>query len=372
MNTVRIVIMVSFLLTSFICSNTFASGKWNHSDTLLMQAIKAITRQERSLQNIRIHAETTTFNCEITDASLSKRLEATRPLNVVKLVAIYGGMPWGKCKIFANLQICQGGPIPDYSTRFSAGYNGRVGTYLQWTAGFPKKQIPLCRGEIGGRMPVQISSMNCESGWINSIYGFTSDMPYGYHPRFSAYIRPGQKAVTIDAHWFSLNGKKYLRVSRIGDPLGKEVFLLSPRTMYSIAGYYRYGWRAKKNPAGRIYLVPGIRVKNEFKVFGFYETSAGIFYPKRIKRTAFTYNKDGKKKLFFSSETDISKVRVNDPKVNDATYVVRFPRNAIVTDTATNMTIRIGGTLHQQIKDIEKAVNQARKAIATEPAASRP
>ncbi len=347
------------------------------SDRLLLQAVKAIRNQERAMRNIRIRAKTTIYNATFgpkrsNQVWTNHPHPLNHPANVVKLAATYDGLPWGKCRADVPIFQIRASGRPVYAMSYSAAYNGSVGTYLQWSAGTSKKQVSLFEGDIGGKMPSAMSGANDCSGWMDSIYGFTSDMHFDYHPKFSAYIRPGQKGVALDARWASWNGKKYLRVTRIGDPLGKEVFMLDPRKRFAIAGYDCYGWQAKKKPTGRIYLVPGTRVRNEFHVIGFLEPTPGIFYPSRIEGAAFSYDTAGKKKLFYTSVKVISKVTVNDPNVNNATYVVRFPRGAIVTDTATNKVIRIGGTRRQQLKEIEKAVEPTRKAVATKPAAKKP
>ena len=56
----------------------------------------------------------------------------------------------------------------------------------------------------------------------------------------------------------------------------------------------------------------------------------------------------------------VSGVVVNDPHIDAETYVVRFPRGALVHDESTGRYIRITGTPAQQLQEIEAAVKAAK------------
>ena len=363
---------VAAILAVCVCAGVSAKSIRTQSDKLLWKAVKAIRSQEQALKNIRFNFISKGWTRNTSKANMVWA-------GSIQGVAIYDGLPWGKCRldVHHDVSLAVDSPAPYYVEAYSVAYNGRVGTFLQTltglqntAAGTPTRVWPLNVGHISGHRSGMIQ--DGQTGWADSLFGFTSVNQFNMHPRFSAYITPGQKKVTLHARWIDLGGRRYLRVTHIYAE--KSVFLLNPRKGYSITtddSYYNIVHIDKTT--GKIHGRPGTWIYGEFHVKSFFEPLLGVYYPKQIQYKGFEpHSKGGQEKLWDRGSIVISKVRVNDPKVNDATYVVRFPRNAIVTDTATNKTIRIGGTPRQQLKAIEKAVNQARKAIATEPAASRP
>ena len=362
--------IVAAILSACICAGVSAKPQQTQNEIMLLKAVRSIRKQEQAVKNIRFHF----INKDWTWNSVKKKWGVA---GLSEGMAVYDGMPWGKCRVDIHHSVAKwlDGPAPFNFEAYSVGYNGRVGTFLQtmtglqkMAAGSPTQVWPVYNGHVSGHRPRMIN--DGATGWYNSLFGFTS-LHFGNHPRFSSYIAPVQNHITLHADWIHSKGKRYLEVTRIAYIFRKSIFLLDPRKSYSIAQYVSYGIkRIKSNSTGQFELRTSQRIFSDFHVTAFSEPLSGIYFPSKIHGENFTFNPIERPQSRYS--IFISKVTVNDPKVNDATYMVRFPRNSIVTDTATNKTIRIGGTLHQQIKDIEKAVNQARKAIATEPAASRP
>ena len=370
MDITRIIAAASAILTMCVCTATWAvPSAWDApahsaaSDRLLGMAIRAIRTQEHTVKNIRIYARSK-FYGEDYNSSQKKWIWHKRPVNDTELVATYDGLPHGKFRadVSRNWELWTGGPIPVSADRFLVAYNGRFGTYLKTYVGSPKKEVPFNHGNISGNMPGLREAVDASSGWTESIFGFTSNLSSKYRIRFSAYIRLGQKWAWIHAKWIRWNGKKYLQVTRVGDPWGKYVFLLDPCKEFSISRIEDYGWLPRKTPAGRIYVVPGTQIKGYSCVTGFFEPMPGVFYPKLI--TIKSYDKDINR--FRKKATIVvSKATVNDPSANDNTYVIQFPRGAIVRDLVTNKVIRIGGTPQQQLEKIERTVKKARKDLAT-------
>jgi hypothetical protein len=246
-----------------------------------------------------------------------------------------------------------------------AAYNGRVGTKLIVRFGTNAKDMRLSdAGRIYGKMPGIRDVIDQATGWAWSIYGFTGNLPFGYHPRFSMFISPGQAKVRISAHQVMLAGKPFLQVARVGSPLGKDVFLLDPRREYSIIQCDHYGWTAKVGPGNHFKLVPGTKVLYRFRVHDFIGPVRGVFYPKMVRMVMFR-RKPARSGGHGNEEniavTKVLSVNVNSQNVGPKTYVVRFHRGSMVRNMVTGRFVRVGGTPHQQLEQIQAAIKQARK-----------
>ncbi|MGC8624272.1 MAG: hypothetical protein ACP5VQ_03275 [Phycisphaerae bacterium] len=321
------------------------------------------------MKNIRIYARSK-FYGEDYNSSQKKWIWHKRAVDDTRLVVTYDGLPYGKfrAEVPRDWTLWTGGPIPVSADRYMVAYNGRFGTYLKTYVGSPKKEVPFNHGYISGNMPALRGGVDASSGWWESLYGFTSNLSSKYRIRFSAYIRLGQKWAWVHARWIRWRGKKYLQVTRVSDPWGKYVFLLDPRREFSISCIEDYGWLPRETPAGRLYVVPGTQIQGYSRVTGFFEPVPGVFYPKQIKGKAF----DKSMKRFRTDLTiAVSKVTVNDPAVNDSTYVIQFPRGAIVRDLVTNKVTRIGGTPQHQLEELERDVGRARRDLAP-PSTAKP
>ncbi len=331
---------------------------------LLARALSAIQRQEQAVRNVRVSASAISTGWRPRYDLTTKRWIFPRRPNVssrAELSAIFDGLPWGKFRAEVPMEQIPspGGLSSIYVESFTVAYNGRVGTYLQTATGTPKKLLGGDEGEISGRMPGAHLLAVGGTGWGASIYGYAA---HRGHPRFSAYLSPNQPGITLRARWISARGRRYLRVARIGSPYGKGVFLLDPSAGFSIRECKWYWWRPVVGRGGRLVLRPNGRPRmalekqpdNVFRVAGFFEPAPGVFYPKQVVA------KDLYMGHLSVSTVTVSHVTVNDPNVGPETWVVQFPRGAVVRDLATNKVIRIAGTPQEQLKEIERAVKQAR------------
>ncbi len=369
MCNIRIIIVTAAVLTVGLSAMAWAvPAAWDApppsaaSGRLLHQAIRAIRRQENTTQSIRIRAQSNFFS-GIYKPKLKKWVWQKKPMNVFKLTAVFDGLPYGKfrAEVPRDWTTWPDGPQPVSADRFIVAYNGRFGTYLETHVGSPKRELPYNHGNVSADMPPMRSVVDEASGWTRSIYGFTSDLPFRYRVRFSAYIRPDQKWAWVHAGWVHWRGKRYLQVIRVGDPNGKYIFLLDPRRGFSIAHIEYYGWSARKTTSGRVYLVPGVGIQGYSQVEGFFEPIPGVYFPKHIMTKTFDKSTQ---RFRTKCKIVVSKVIANAPGVNDDTYVIHFPRGAIVRDLVTNKVIRIGGTPQQQLETIERAVRAVRKGLA--------
>lgn len=338
----------------------------------LKAAIAAIRFQENALRNIRVVASAQTWQAESAKAKLV-------PSGSVKLTSLYDGLPRGKflIRVYRDTALWANGKGPLSFSTFILGYDGRVGTFLQTAGGTPNHRALSDDGRIMGRNPLSLYGyLDYDDGWAESIFGFTSFPEFAppYHlqyRRFSAYIAAGQPLTTIRARLVMKRGVRLLRVTRVGPPLGKDVFFLDPKRGYSIVRHYFYGFTARRGPDGKVLeapngraiLVPGTHLRSEFRVEGFFEPRPGVFFPKRIVRLGFAWWTGDSTKTVAKAEITISKVSVNLAKVNDRSYDVAFPRGAAVVDASTGQRVVIGGTPAQQAAEIRKAVEAARRAV---------
>lgn len=352
-------------LATPVCSlASSASG-----DTALAGAIAAIRRQESAIRNIRIRASYR-FWGRFRGASNSVAWMGPRePINRYVLTAVMDGLPHGKFAAAVKTEQIlarPGKPDPFNIDSFLAAYNGRVGTKLIVRFGTNPKDLHVSNGgQIYGKMPGIRDVIDQATGWAWSIYGFTGNFPFGYHPRFSRFISPGQTKVSISAHQIMLAGKPFLQVTRIGSPLGKDVFLLDPRRQYSITQCDHYGWTAKVEPGNHFKLVAGTKVLYSFWIKGFIEPAHGVFYPKMVRMVMFRPKAGGGGG--HGNEENIAvmrvlSVKVNSPNVGPKTYVVRFHRGSVVRNMVTGRFVRVGGTPHQQLEQIQSAIKLAREA----------
>jgi hypothetical protein len=254
----------------------------------LKAAIAAIRFQEQAVHNIRIEASAQAWQLDKADAKVV-------PSGGVKSVSLYDGLPRGKflIRVYRDTAPWSNGKGPLSFSAFAVGYDGRVGTFLQTVDGAPKHKSPIDEGRIMGRNPLSLYGyLDYDDGWAESIFAFTSfpEFTPPYHMqyrRFSAYLANGQPLTSIRARFVKEHGTKFLKVARIGPPLGKDVFFLDPRHGYSIVRYEFYGFALRKGPNGKVLkapngrdiLVAGTHPHVEFRVAGFFEPRPGVFSP---------------------------------------------------------------------------------------------
>jgi hypothetical protein len=159
------------------------------------------------------------------------------PSGEVKSVALYDGLPRGKflIRVFRDIAPWSNGKGPFSFSTYMLGYDGRVGTFFRTVDGTPQHKGIAEDGWVMGKNPLYLYGyLDCDNGWAESIFGFTSFPEFipPYHlqyRRFSAFLATGQPLTTIRARFVVRQGNKLLRVTRVGPPLGKDVFLLDPR-----------------------------------------------------------------------------------------------------------------------------------------------
>jgi hypothetical protein len=348
-----------FSATSGIFGNPVDLKRIDGNGTLA-RAVTAIRVQENAVRNIRIW---TASRADVLDAKTGAMTPGIR----FRTRSLYNNLPYGLCRINVTRETrpWPGGPAQWYITAFSVAYDGRVGTFLRTLAGTPKALGLKNSGRIMGHMPRRIAEyLDADTGWADTIFGFTCRLPEE-HPRFSAFIASGQSGTSVrvrPAHW---HGKQYLRLIRIGPPLGKDVFLLDPRRNFAIAAWYHYGWRiARRLPSGRWLGAAGKSIMTQFRVHGFYRAAPGVYFPKVVRFKSFEASA-GRRVAFVKGVLHISKVVMNDPTVINSSYVIKFPIGAMIIDTSTDQLIRIGGTAEQQLSAIKRAVASARNAVRT-------
>lgn len=338
------------------------------SDKLLLRAASAVRKQERAVRNIRFSS----FSVGKFWAGAKLGMMSS---GGTRFRATHDGLPLGKCRITVQRQLSPwtNGAAAFYASAFGVAYNGRVGTFLQTMSGTPKKMSPAGWGHICGHMPRNIVELD-DGAWNSSIFGYTSTLHFGNHPRFSAYISPGQKLIkarvqmpaglrylpVLRAGWKYLGGVRCLRIVRFG-PMGKAAFFLDPLKGYSILQCDWYGWAAKRGKDGKVSLAPNKWVRTQFRVEAFSEPLGGVFFPQRVAYKSFVPRSRGERASLFSTGLlTVSHVRVNDPKVNARTYVIAFPRGTMLTDSDTGQVVQIGGSPQQQLKEINIAVRRAK------------
>jgi hypothetical protein len=370
---------IYFLLTGMlaIAAAGVACPAAGHLRDPLKSAIAAIKFQENAVHNIRVASFSRNWQVGNAGARMISAGE-------VRSVALYDGLPRGKflIRVLRDVAPWSNGKGPFSLREFVVGFDGRVGTFLQTVDGTPKREALDEDGLLMGRNPLYLYGyLDIDNGWAESVFGFTSFPEFipPYHlqyRRFSAFISPGQPLTTVRARWVRVRGGRLLRVTRVGPPLGKDVFLLDPRHDYSIERYYFYGFTTRKGPDGRVIrapngsdrLFPGTRRQSEFRVTGFFQPRPGVFFPKRISRLGFAWWKNNGTGVVARTEITISKVSVNVHEAKGGAYDVAFPIGASVIDTSTGQRIIVGGTLNQELREIHHAVGAARAAASRDSA----
>ncbi len=369
METVRSlgIAAAAFSLPVFSVVGPIQAKSAGTGNTLLLRAVRAIRSQENAIRDIRIRASYR-FWGRFRRASNSVAWMGPRePINRYVLAAVMDGLPHGKFAAAVKTEQIlarPGKPDPFDIDSFLVAYNGRVGTKLIVRFGTAPKDLQVSNGgQIYGKMPGIRDAIDQATGWAWSIYGFTGNLPFGYHPRFSRFISPSQRKVRISAQQIMRAGKPFLQVTRIGSPLGKDVFLLDPRRKYSIIKCDHYGWTAKMGTGNHFKLVAGTRLLYSFRVKGFIGPVQGVFYPQMVRMVIFR-PKPPRSRGHGNEEniavTRVLSVRVNSPSVGPGAYVVRFHRGSVVRNMVTGRFVRVGGTPHQQLAQIQAAVEKAR------------
>jgi hypothetical protein len=260
------------------------------------------------------------------------------------------------------------GPAPFELTSYVVTYDGRIGVHYTSKHGDFTSPKSTSEGEIGGRRP-DLLTLNY-AGWRSTIFGFTESSNFDGQ-RFSTLLEtPGAKIEQLEV---TENGKQFLQVTRIAEfpavrkGMGKHVFWFDPEHNYAIARIIEY--RATLNES-RTKLIYTDTVGADQRITGYWEVAPGISYPKRVDLVNFEKHKNGNRERDFESVTEISKVTVNDPKIDDRTFQFIFPKGTQVVDTVSNKYFTIQGTPQEQQKLIESAVLGARAmnpATATQP-----
>ncbi|GEM_PF-3367008 len=363
---VRLLMLLLLLLPPSLASGPNAAaavGAATVETSPLSVALAAIRKQENTVRNIRLRADQTV-------QSIAATTNAPSTKSTFQCRAVFSGVPRGKFRVDVSREYFSGAKGKQIDV-YAAAYNGNFSTYLLTMVGHGRHQwFRLDHGHVGG-MPPRASSLYYDvTGWDFTIFGFTAALPNVGHglpdycdQRFSTFISPNQphapRPTRISFRWFATGGKRYLEVTRFGLPFGTDVFLLDPRKSYSILSGKHFGWLIRKSSDGSLRFLSGGPLLSSFRVRDFSEPIPGVFYPRRIKMRDYTVV-HGKSALYSVGETVISDVVVNDPTVNDDTFIVKFPRGAEVTDSSTGKTIIVGGTPKQQLREIQKAVGQAK------------
>lgn len=370
MFTSRTSVIIALLFFPYLAHAVAAAGAvHSQGGKPLSTAIRAIRKQEDAVRNISY----TSAYCAYGTYSGKTGLVLSEKLNAD---STYDGLPRGRYRIevLRDLARWTDGPAPFSVNIYASAYNGRVSTFLKTGSGTAKALASVAVGAVGGRIPRTTTlGLYRQTGWNASIFGFTSNIPGNGHPRFSTYISPTQKSVrvkypvegegtvlrvpTVRASWKLWHRKRYLRVVRIGY-YRTEVFLLDPRKGFSISGYRSIGWTGKKTAQG-IVVTPQTFVGAKFSVDGFYQPVPGVFFPRSVRAAGFA-REGGKVTEVAKWSVAFSHVQVNGPAVTGDTYVIAFPRGAVVHDMDTGQSLQIGGTTQQQLREIERAVRAAR------------
>jgi len=346
-----------------------ADANSSRGNKLLSVAIRAIRGQEDAVRSICYRSNYIAYGVYGKKGGLvlSEKLTAK---------SIYDGLPRGRYRIEVLRDNARwtDGLSPFTVNIYAYAYNGRVSTYLKTGSGTAQKMASIALGAVSGRIPRAVAlGLYRQTGWNTSIFGFTSNHPGSRHPRFSAYINPTQKSVrlkypvegegavqrvpTVRASWEVWHHKRYLRVVRIGI-LATRIFLLDPRKAYSISAYRATDW-AVENAAGGPTIRPQGFVEGKLDVDGFYQPVPGVFFPQSVRAAGFA-REGGKVTEVAKWSVAFSRVQVNGPAVTGDTYLIAFPRGAVVHDIDTGQSLQIGGTTQQQLREIERAVRAAR------------
>jgi hypothetical protein len=337
--------------------------------TAIHSALAAISREEKALHCIALDAlwQNEHYNGH---GKVVKNL-------LVRSNVILVGVPSGKFRWMASDFYAWGSPGPTIE-RFESAFDGAVYTHLLVAVSHGNgRWFDFNQGSVatkpgpGGRLAYSFS------GWDQTIFGFTSTVsklpgqPDFRRYLFSQYISPtGQPkiedapAITVSPEWVKRAGHRLLDVTRVGG-LGVVRFYLDPKKGYAIRYFSQRTWRAKKKPGGGYLLLTGGPLCERFTASKFKEILPGTFFPQLISGESYrSHPRPGEPRWNVKSTLHISQIRVNSAvHLRKGMFVVTFPRGAQVTDARTGKTIIVGGTLKQQMEEIEKAVGKERSQV---------
>lgn len=352
------------------CSAAAQPGQGTASTPVLQQIIRGLRKQEAGVRNMRVWA-TTKYS------QLNKDGKRFQDGGQTRLAAVYarGG------RFSMRVHDVTGGYLilirldsPYMVSSYLATYNGRVGMTYNLKAGYLGRVHPQRTGTISGRPPRLGLSEGRWTGRTFSTWGLPQLLDWDASHNPPAYQQmtlldflehpPHKTAIT--AHWAAdQSGRRVAVLTIIWQ--SKDVIVLDPARNFSLVQdrqYFAAGWPPLPPGPVRWQTRPG----TAFTVTGFWQPAPGVYYPKSVEDEFYAF-KISKDRPVDKNIVNVTRVLVNDPKVNSGTFVIHFPMGATVTDESTGQVIHIGGTPQQQMKEIDKAVAAARKAVATQPSA---
>ena len=350
-----------------------AGSARKHLGGLVARVINGTRRQERLLKNIAIVAHSKLY-------SWNSKTGVLRLSDECRLKALYG--PGGMCLIRVNplVMAATNEPAPYVVMDFSVAFNGRVGMVYTRKSGSLGSLGKADTGTISGHIPRWAASLSVDSAWQDTIWGCVTRILHSQqmeplsawlaHLPAGAHVSYREQAGT--------GGRKFIDVS-IGY-IDEHVFRLDPRKGFALVRdtvYEAVPIRPGQRTVAKPIFLKGGKVSRRLQwaaiptqivnIKGFWHAAPGIYYPRLVQSTTFMplVRANGPVNTL---TVRITKATANQPGVGPGAFRLRFPRGCIVTDESTGRVIHVGGTPGQQVKAILRAVETARKEIATQPA----
>ncbi len=339
------------------------------------RVIRGLRKQEKALRAIQIsaHAKLISWN---------RRAHSMIPSEECSLGAIYAS--GGRCLINIKklLTTAVNAPAPYNQTSFLVAYDGRVGTvYTRKSGLIGSRPAGVSTGTISGHRPRWASSLDTDSGWQFTIWGFAPRILHdpSMEPLSELLVHPPPGGQVVYADAIDKRGRKFMEVSF--GYIDQHVIRLDPRKGFAIVRdetFVAAPILPNQNGIAKPVILRDGKASTKWQwaatptqvvhVNGFWNPEPGVYFPKQVISETFLPRVRAAGPANKLVVTIAKVVPFKNASLAHPPFIIRFPRGATVTDEATGQVIRVGGTPRQQMKRIDEAVAAARNEVATQPA----
>ncbi|HVX83873.1 MAG TPA: sigma-70 family RNA polymerase sigma factor [Phycisphaerae bacterium] len=281
----------------------------------LDKAIRAVARQEHTLTNLRVTAESF-------DQQWNERTTSWEPAGEAHLIAIYQN-PGDQCRIECDKRLLpwEQGSEPFILTRYSRAFDGQITSTLTTETGpaaHPREVHDL--QTFPGRSP----DLNLDArttAWSFSIFGARKALHLASSPSDQAFsdflaaisTRPGFRTAVIGPPGAPLLEVATDEDSQASIPIrSKWVYVLDPQHAYAICEFKYYSFGPISQPLPPEEESPS-RLAQAWQVTDFLQPLPGLFYPRTVASQQFSLRINQPPLLIHRSQTTITSSACNLP-----------------------------------------------------------
>jgi hypothetical protein len=251
----------------------------------------------------------------------------------VHSTAWYDGADRRKMRVDVHKEVIewQRGPAEYAEERYSAGFDGESGRFVNYSTSYEGGRIENNRGELSADLPEVL-----KSSWRQAFTGARFSFHFFFRERdgfgsfsqlLSSFAAGGETDEQREVSREEFEGRECIRIFAGQEKKGRRVFLLEPERGYALVGYELVNEQAD----GRERVVGRLRV-NKMK-----DAGGGIWWPVEASIESES-NKEGGacQRLVYRA----AEVVCNDPNFGSGIFTVNFPKGHLIEDKLLGIRYR--------------------------------